>query len=547
MFKDELRKIIYQAVNKTFAKTKIKESDIEVENSKKTEFGDLSSNLSYKIAREEQLTPQVVAAKLGLYLQEHWPNDLTQIKYNGYQLGYLNFGYNDCFFVEMILAEKEKYGSLKIYENKKIQIEFISANPTGPLTLANGRGGFGGDVLANIFTKAGAKVEREYLINDGGHQVKILGESILVAGGLLDKKEDIYKGEYIDDWVKQNKKIVIEKKEDPQALGEMLAKEILDKQIKPSIKKMKINFNNWYSEKKLINRGEVAKALHDFEKNGLLYKKDDAEWLRTKDLGDDKDRVLVKADGENTYFANDAAYHWDKFSVRKFDRVVNFWGADHHGYIKRMQAAVEAMGFGGQLDIVIMQLVRLIQDGQEFRMSKRKGNYITIDQLFELIGGSTKEASDVARFFFLSRSFNTHMDFDLDLARENSEKNPVFYVKYAYARLSGIITNAEKIELPKANYSLLRHDKEHDLIRELIKLPELIETIATDKSYPVHLLTFYAQNVATKFHAFYDKCRVLDEKELALSAARLKLVEATKIVLHITLKDLIGLDTPEKM
>jgi len=310
---------------------------------------------------------------------------------------------------------------------------------------------------------------------------------------------------------------------------------------------MNITFDKWFSEQKLIESGEVDKALSDFDKKGLSYKKDGALWFKTTEFGDDKDRVLVKADGENTYFANDAAYHWDKFALRGFDKVVNFWGADHHGYVGRMQAATQAMGFVDQLEIVIMQLVRLIQDGKEVRMSKRKGTYITMDELLDLIGGTQQEASDVARFFFLSRSFNTHMDFDLDLAREHSEKNPVFYVKYAYARLSGILKNAGELNLPRANLDLIQHEKEFDLIRELIKLPELLEAIIEDKNYPVHLLTFYAQNLASKFHSFYDQCRVIDDMDLDLTAARLKLVEATKIVLGITMIELIGISAPEKM
>ncbi|MEI7690523.1 MAG: arginine--tRNA ligase [bacterium] len=547
MLKDELQKLIFNSVKNAYPKTKILLADIELENAKNTEFGDLASNIGFKLAKEQKLLPQEVASKLAELIRTNWPKHLSQIIYSSHQLGYINFSYNYSFYVKQILEEGQCFGNLELLQNKKIQIEFISANPTGPLTLANGRGGFGGDVLANLYKKAGAQAEREYLVNDGGNQVKILGDSVLIAAGLMSEKEDSYRGEYIEAWVKENSETIKEFQGDSKQLGQKVAKDILDSQIKKSIEKMNINFDNWFSEQSLIESGEVNKALSDFEKKGRSYKKDGALWFKTTDFGDDKDRVLVKADGENTYFANDAAYHWDKFAVRGFDKVVNFWGADHHGYIGRMQAATEAMGFKDQLEIVIMQLVRLIQNGKEVRMSKRKGTYITMDELLDLIGGTEQEASDVARFFFLSRSFNTHMDFDLDLAREHSEKNPVFYVKYAYARLSGILKNAEKMNLPQANLELLQHEKEVDLIRELIKLPELIGAIIEDKNYPVHLLTFYAQNLASKFHSFYDQCRVIDEKDFELTAARLKLVEATKIVLGITMKDLIGIDTPEKM
>jgi arginyl-tRNA synthetase len=317
--------------------------------------------------------------------------------------------------------------------------------------------------------------------------------------------------------------------------------------IKPAVEKMDIKFDQWFSEKTLIDSGEVEEALNKFKENGLTKEEDGALWFKTTEFGDDKDRVLVKSDGEKTYFANDTAYHWDKFAKRKFDKVVNFWGADHQGYVSRLQAAVTAMGFGGKLDIVIMQLVRLIKDNKEFKMSKRKGTYVTMDDLLELIGGSTKEASDVARFFFLMRSFSTHMDFDLDLASEHSEKNPVFYVKYAFARLSGILNNAKKLKLPEADLARLVEPEEIELIDQLSQLQSVVASILMFDEYPVHYLPFYAIETARKFHTFYDKCRVIDEDNLELTAARLKLVEAARIVLKIVMEDLIGIEAPERM
>jgi len=294
----------------------------------------------------------------------------------------------------------------------------------------------------------------------------------------------------------------------------------------------------------MIENGEVKEAIEKLKK--YTYEKEGALWMRTTKFGDDKDRVLIKSDGENTYFANDVAYHFNKLYKRGFNKIIDIWGADHHGYIGRMKAAVEAMDCPNSLDIIIVQMVRLIKDGKEVRMSKRKGTYATIDELIDLIG-TGREASDVARFFFLSRAFNTHMDFDLDLAKDQSEKNPVYYVKYAYARLSGILRNAKELKLPKADLSKLSNPKEIELIKTLKKLENLPEKIINSKDYPVHELTFYAREIANKFHAFYDKCRVIDEKNLELTSARIKLVEATKIVLSIVMKDLIGIDTPEKM
>jgi arginyl-tRNA synthetase len=549
MFKEELKEIILKAIKAVFPEAEIEEIEIQVEHSKISEY-DYSSNVGFILAKKLGQSPDKITEALFDYLFNNWPTKLDQIGYAPSVSGYLNFKLREKFYAEelkKILREKDHYGDSKILDGQKIQVEFISANPTGPLTLANGRGGFGGDALANVLTKAGAKVEREYLVNDGGNQVRVLGEAILVAAGLRPDSEDVYHGEYLAEWVEKNREQVEKLKDKPQDLGTLAADDILANLIKPAVVEMKIGFDNWFSERKLIESGEVDQALADFKKKGLTYEEDNALWFKTTQYNDDKDRVLKKADGENTYFANDAAYHWDKFYERKFDRVINLWGADHHGYVGRMMAAVEAMGYKNQLEVIIMQLVRLIQDGQEVRMSKRKGNYITMKDLFIMIGGPTEEASDVARFFFLSRAFNTHMDFDLNLAREHSEKNPVFYVKYAYARISGILRNAKNFTFETHDSSLLADESELALIKELTRITEIVESVATDKSYPIHFLTFYAQDIATKFHSFYDKCRVIDETDLELTAARLKLVEATQIVLGIVMRDLIGIDTPEKM
>jgi arginyl-tRNA synthetase len=564
MIKEELRREIYKAVKEAYPKVDFSENEVEIEIPKNLEFGDLSSNIGFKLAKKIGEKPEGITEKVFACLFKHWPKKIDTIEVLPYVSGYLNFKFTTSYFVgqlKEILAEKEKFGDLSIFKGQKVQVEFISANPTGPLTLANGRGGFGGDVLANVFIKAGAEVQREYLVNDGGNQVKILGDSLLYMVNVTGhtSSEDLYKGDYLKELlgIYENEKKFSEwsKMINPTEYGRKAAKDILENYIKPSVKKMKIGFDSWFSEQRLINSGEVDKTLADFAKKGLTYEKEDALWFRTTKFGDDRDRVLKKSDGEYTYFATDAAYHWDKFAKRKFDKVVNFLGADHHGYVGRMQAVVTAMGFGGQLDLIIMQMVRLIQNGQEVRMSKRKGAYVTMDDLLEMIGenqepstsAQVREASDVARFFFLSRAFNTHMDFNLDLAREHSEKNPVFYVKYAHARIAGILGNAEKLTLPKVDYDLLGDEKEKELIGELIKLPEIIKSVITDKNYPVHYLTFYAQEIAAKFHAFYDKCRVIDEANLELTAARLKLVEATKIVLVIVMKDLLGIEAPERM
>jgi arginyl-tRNA synthetase len=393
----------------------------------------------------------------------------------------------------------------------------------------------------------GAKVEREYYVNDAGTQIEVLGESVLLAAGLVDDTGELYKGEWIDRWVVGKKTELKKLKDEPAKIGLKFSAEILTKYIKPTINDMGIKFDVWFSERSLQKMGLIQKTLDIFQKKNLLYEEEGARWFRASKFGDANDHVFVRSDGNPAYFLGDVAYHRNKFVDRKFSRVIDVWGADHHGHVERTQAAMRALNQGGKLDVVITQLVRLIKDGKEYKMSKRKGNFVTMDDLFGLIGGSKREASDVARFFFLSRAFNTHMDFDLNLAREHSEKNPVFYVKYAHARLCGILEKANIPTSSKINLDLLNHEKEIDLIKELIKLPELLIAIAADRTYPVHHLTFYARSLAQKFHAFYDACKVIDEKNKELTGARLALVRASKIVLSVVMEDLIGIEAPEKM
>ncbi len=544
MLEDKIINEICAVIRSLFS-FELGEREAQISKSDDKAHGDYSTSLSFKIAKQLGRNPKEIAEEIARELDKTGRFEKVEAL-----SGFVNlFIKKEEYFDELnnILAQKEHFGDLELFKNERILVEFISANPTGPLTLANGRGGFAGDVLANLLAKAGAEVEREYYVNDGGNQVKILGNSVLYLHEPGSLEEEIYKGGYIEDWAEKHEDLLEEYKARPYELGLIISKDILAKMIKPSVSKMGIKYDNFFSEKEMIERGEVEEAISKLREYNHTKEEDEALWFKTTEFGDDKDRVLVKADGEKTYFANDVAYHYDKLYKRGFDKLVNFWGADHHGYVGRMQAAISAMGCPGKLDIVIMQLVRLLQKGQEVRMSKRKGTYITMDDLLELIGGDEKEASDVARFFFLMYSFNTHMDFNLDLAKEHSEKNPVFYVKYAHARLSGILRNSEALSLPKANLGLLAAPEEKDLIKELISLPSLVESIVTKEDYPVHQLTYYSREIASKFHAFYDKCRVIDEGNLELTAARIELVKATQIVLGIVLRDLLGVDAPERM
>jgi arginyl-tRNA synthetase len=430
--------------------------------------------------------------------------------------------------VEKILQEGETFGGNMMGAGVKVNNEFISANPTGPLTVGNGRGGFYTDSLANVLRKAGYAVTNEYYVNDAGEQVLKLGHSV------LKDSEAVYGGEYIDQLTKSNQQTGV------RETGEWAAKEVLENMIKKSVaEKMQIHFDVWTSEKQLIADGYVEKAVALLKEKNLTFEQDGALWLRTTQFGDDKDRVLTKSDGTQTYFASDCGYILSKME-RGFTLFIETWGADHHGYIGRFKAAAQALGFTGNIHFLIVQLVKVVKDGVEVRMSKRAGNVVTIDELIETVG------HDVARFFFLMYAPETHMNFDLGLAEERSQKNPVYYVQYAHARLSSILRKAEEegLEAERGNLTLLTHEKERGLIRELLFFPELIEAVATD--FSVHKLPQYAMRLADKFHSFYDVCRVIDVEQSELTKARLQLVRATRAVLAETLT-LMGISAPERM
>ncbi|MDD3481013.1 MAG: arginine--tRNA ligase [Patescibacteria group bacterium] len=541
MIQGEIKRTLFEAIKKAYPA--INPGEIKVERTKDPRFGDYTSNISLKISSTVGKDPFIVSARIA-----------DNIKSDSFTVeavsGFINFKLAEDYFqkrLKKILTEKNKYATSKVLAGKKIQVEFVSANPTGPMHIGIGKSAFGGDVIANVLTRLGAKVEREYYVNDAGTQIEMLGKSALAAAKITKTSDEIYQGEYIDKWVQGKKRELAREKENPKKIGEKLAADILKTYIKPALSDMKIKFDNYYSEKSLESKGLIKKTLTDLEKRGLIYEEEGAKWFRASEYGDSNDHVVVRSDGEPAYYLSDIAYHHDKLIERKFDKVIDLWGADHHGHVQRVQAAVKAMGQKGKLDIILTQLVRLVRDGKEFRMSKRKGVTVTIEDLFELIGGPKKEASDVARFFFLSRAFNTHMDFDLDLAREHTEKNPVYYVKYAHARICGILRKAGKINTARADLMLLTDEREIELIKELAKLPEILVAIVADNAYPVHHLTFYARSVAQKFHAFYNDCRVIDNDNLALTKARLKLVEATQIVLAVVILDLLGIDAPKKM
>lgn len=555
-----LKTILKHQIKQVVAEKYHVDIDFQINYPPSSDLGDYSCNVAMILAPLLKKSPLELAKEL----KENLTADKMWQRVEVAKPGFLNFYLSEKILqnnLKEILKAKDKFGSLKPIKKEKIMVEFISANPTGPLTLANGRGGFSGDVLANVLKLAGHIVEREYYINDYGNQVRLLGHSV------LKDSEAQYSGEYIDELGKRKeilkhlpamlskamragiKDDKIKKDNFVMLVGEVAAKIILAEMIKPVVKKVGIKFDHWFSEKKLHDSGQVEKIFNYLNKKDLVYKHDGAWWLKTvnneqlktnsneEKENDEKDRVLIKSDGEKTYFLVDIAYHLDKFKKRKFDRVINLWGADHHGYVARMKQAMTLLGYCNQLEILLMQMVRLIKNGQEYRMSKRAGVYITLAELIDEVG------LDVARFFFLMHANNKQMDFDLDLAKERSNKNPVFYVQYAHARICSVLKNAHELTLIKNTNAHELNNSEKELIAELIKWPDLILEVA--KNYEVHKIPFYAIALADKFHNFYEQCRVIEEKN-QVNEFRLNLVKASKQVLENILKTL-GVGAPEKM
>ena len=519
--------------------------EIRVEHSGEKTHGDYATNIAMVIAKIVEKNPLEIAENLKSCILNLKSELFDKVEIA--KPGFINFFLSKEYLqkqVGEILKKGEKFGELNIGKGKKVQVEFISANPTGPLTVGNARGGPFGDVLGNVVKKAGFKVEKAYYINDCGMQILALGHSV------LKDSEAQYKGDYIDELAKRIKE------KEPYNAGELAAKIIIDEMIKKTTDRMGINYDEWFSENTLYESGEVDKVLKILEQKNLIYQKEKATWFRSSKYGDKRDRVVVKAGGDKTYLAGDVAYHHYKFEKKKFDKVIDVWGADHAGDVAGLQAGVEALGHKGKLDILLLQFVTILEKGEKLKISKRRGTFITIDELLDEVG------VDIARFFFLQKSANTHLNFDLTLARKQSEKNPVYYVQYAHARICSILGKSkvkttypptalpakggaprEKLKVTVKNLKLLNHQSELELIKQLIRYPEVIEDTAKD--YQVQRIPQYAMDLATVFHQFYRDCQVIT-KDKELAGARLSLVLATKTVLKNTL-DLMGISAPEKM
>jgi arginyl-tRNA synthetase len=524
MIREEITKLIIDSIREAVS-FKFDLKDVKIEQPESAAHGDYSTNVAFKLAGILKQTPLIVAENLKPRLLLAGAGLIEKVEIA--EPGFLNFFLSKERLereVKDILKEKTSYGQLPD-QGKKIQIEFVSANPTGPLTVGNARGGPLGDVLGNVFKKAGYKTEKAYYINDHGMQISDLGHSVLKDEGAK------YQGVYIDDLNKRNKE-----KEAFKA-GQWAAKVVLKESIQKTLANLGIKYDEWFSETKLHKSKAVDKVLDILRKKELIYEKEGAQWFKSSNFGDERDRVVVKSDGHKTYLAGDLAYHYYKFNQKKFDKAINIWGADHYGDVPGLRAGVEALGFKDQLDFILLQFVTLLENGQATKMSKREGNYVAMDELLAAVG------RDATRFFFLQKSPDSHLNFDLALAKEQSEKNPVFYVQYAYARICSILKKAEKFKISTDKINLLTHPSELKLIKELVRFPEIIEAIPKD--YQVQRLPQYAMDLSASFHTFYANCKVLSENS-SLTQARLALVSATRIILKNTL-DLMGIGAPEKM
>ncbi|MBN1381942.1 MAG: arginine--tRNA ligase [Deltaproteobacteria bacterium] len=525
---------------------------IEVEMTKDTSHGDYASNIAMVLASQARKPPRQIAELLGEQIEDR-DHLLDEVEIAG--PGFLNFFIKEHIWTTLLQdvdSLQEQFGTNNIGQGKRVQVEFVSANPTGPLHIGHARGAVIGDVMANILTASGYNVHREYYINDAGNQMNNLGTSVLLRylellGKTVEFPDNIYQGDYIRDIAEQ----IMEKygdtyvnRDDDEAVRfftDYAASMILD-EIKNDLKAFGIVFDEYFSERELYKDDGVARLLEDLKARGFIYREEDTLWFRTTDFGDEKDRVVVRKNGEPTYFAADIAYHKNKFD-RGFDTVIDVWGADHHGYMPRVYGGIQALGFNkDSLKIVLVQLVNLLRDGKPLAMSTRSGEFVTMKEVIDEVG------RDAARYNFLMRRSDSHLDFDLELAKKQSNENPVYYVQYAHARICSMIRLAvdRNFSIPRydeTDFSRLTLPEEVMLIKVITRYPEVIEGAAL--SLEPHRLTFYLNELAGIFHSYYNKHKVVSD-DLALSKARLFLVNSIRMVLNNAL-NLLGVSTPEKM
>lgn len=574
MIRDELTELVYKATKKaqrkgSFPRTEIPE--VIVERPRRPEHGDYATSLPLKMIRDintalkEAEKPKMSPIDVGRRIVHRMEDAPFVSKAEVMPPGFINFVLDEGWLaqqVEVILAAGEHFGDVELGHGRQVQVEYGSINPTGPLHVGAGRNLTLGDSIANVLDAAGYDVQREYYINDAGSQMANLGESLYVrycerlgrdAGEI---PEGGYRGEYVVDWAQR----VIDEEGDryldlprEEAVAQMrdIAYRISLEDIRQDCTRMNVHYDNWFSERSLYEPSESAefagsvfdRVMSILRQGDHLFMADGAVWFDAQALGGDKDEVVIRSSGEPGYFVSDIAYHYNKFVQRGFEWVINIWGADHQGHVPRMQAMMRALDLDPErLTLLIYQMVTLLESGEQVRLSKRAGTQVDLRELLDDIG------PDVARFFLVARAADSQMDLDLNLARQESDENPVYYVQYGHARIASILHYAETEGHTDegADVSLLTHPSEMALIRKMLELPEVMVQAA--ENLAPHHLTYYAQDLASSFHAFYRDCRVVssDPTDVELGKARLRLAKAAKQVLARTLK-LIGVDAPEKM
>jgi len=523
-----------------------------IERPRQKGFGDYSTNIAMQLAKRHRKNPGDIALAISKKVAGCDVVEKCEVAAPGFVNIYIK---GSCWAALLgdILGRGDAYGSLSMGGGEKVQVEFVSANPTGPLHIGHGRGAAVGDAISRILERAGYDVTKEFYINDVGRQIEVLGRSVWLRarealGEEITMPEDSYHGEYIKDvaakFMEENGKSFLDLPEaEAVASFKEFASRALLERIREDLSDFNVEFDVWYSEKSLYEKHLVEKAMKELERRGLIYEKEGATWFRSTEFGDDKDRVLIKADGARTYFASDIAYHNDKLD-RGFKKIINVWGADHHGYEARVRAFIKAMGRGDEaLKVVFIQLVALLREGEPVAMGKRSGEFVTLRQVMDEVG------TDAARFFFLTRRSDAHLDFDIELAKKETPENPVFYVQYCFARIQSIFSfAAEKGFRCPDRFTvedLLRLDleEEREIIKHLVNFETIIEKSA--RELEPHRVTFYLMELAGLFHSYYNRSRVVTD-DRALTEARLLLLKAVRTVTGTGL-GLLGVSAPNKM
>lgn len=549
--KEQLKKEIKQAVIKAGLATEQEVPNIILEVPREKAHGDYSTNMAMQLARVAKKAPRMIAEELVRHFDKTKAS-IEKIEIAG--PGFINFYMDNSYLtnlIPLIIEAGASYGQTNVGQGQRVQVEFVSANPTGSLHLGHARGAAVGDSLCNVLEKAGFEVTREYYINDAGNQIFNLAKSVearyFQALGLdKDMPEDGYYGEDIVELGKQlakehgDKLVALDEEERLKLFREYGLNYEMNK-IKKDLEDFRVHFDVWYSETSLYHNGKIEKALQALREKGHIYEQDGATWFRSTAFGDDKDRVLIKQDGSYTYLLPDIAYHQDKLQ-RGFTKLINIWGADHHGYIPRMKAAIEALGYDpAVLEVEIIQLVSLYQNGEKVKMSKRTGKAVTMRDLMEEVG------LDATRYFFAMRSSDTHLDFDMDLAVSQSNENPVYYAQYAHARVCSILRQGAEQNLTYEGTQKLEYiqsEKEIELLKKLGEFPSAVSEAALKRT--PHRITNYVFDLASALHSFYNAEKVIDPENKEKSQARLALVKAVQITLQNALA-LIGVSAPEKM